>query len=132
MNTPETISPSPAPNHNFARGLLVWTPRVLAILFALFISMFAMDVFQEKAGFWQTAVALGMHMIPTALIVLVLIVCWRYPFAGVLFIGLGLAYIFGFPGRRFPFMTYVVIAGPLLLCGGLFVLQAVVAPTRKN
>lgn len=129
MSTPETISPEVSPDHKIARDVLVWTPRILGILFAIFISMFAMDVFQEKAGFWNTAVALGMHLIPTAIVVLVLMVCWRYPFAGVVFILLGLFYIFSL--QRMSWMTDVIIAGPLILCGVLFLLQAAICRKRQ-
>jgi hypothetical protein len=34
------------------RRMLFWTPRLLSILFAIFISLFALDVFGEGYGFW--------------------------------------------------------------------------------
>ena len=37
-----------------SKQLLFWTPRILGILFALFLSMFALDVFGEGYGFWGT------------------------------------------------------------------------------
>lgn len=92
--------------------------------------MFAMDVFQEKNGFWQTVIALVMHLVPTAIIVLVLIACWRWPIAGVLFIGLGLWYIFGL--HRMPPMTDLIIAGPPILCGTLFLIQAAILRKRTH
>ena len=85
-----------------ARRLLFWTPRVLGIAFALFISIFAMDVFNEHYRLPQLLVALGMHLIPTSLIVLALTVAWRWEWVGaVLFFGLGVAYIVWMWGR-FP------------------------------
>jgi len=33
-----------------AQQLLYWAPRALCIVFAVFISMFALDVFNEGAG----------------------------------------------------------------------------------
>ena len=47
-----------------ARTLVFWTPRFFGVLFALFISMFALDVFGEGRGFWETTLALLMHLIP--------------------------------------------------------------------
>jgi len=43
---------------------LYWAPRIIAILFIVFISLFALDVFIEGYGFWETIVALFMHLVP--------------------------------------------------------------------
>ena len=40
------------------RLTLFWTPRVAGILFVLFLSIFALDVFGETRGFWETLLAL--------------------------------------------------------------------------
>lgn len=102
--------------------LLFWTPRILCLLFAGFISMFALDVFQENRGFWETTIALLMHLIPTGLLLIILAVSWRWEWVGaLLFTGLGVFYIIAFWGR-FSWSTYLVIAGPLMLVGGLFLL----------
>ncbi len=99
--------------------LLIWTPRVLCILFAAFISIFAMDVFDGARGFWQTIAALGMHLIPTAVIVLVTIVAWRFPLVGTAaFLSTGLLYIFTF-GARFP-KAIPMISGPQFAIALLF------------
>jgi hypothetical protein len=106
-----------------ARRCLFWTPRVLGIAFALFISSFALDVFSEHYSLPQRLVALGMHLIPTALVVVALIVAWRWEWVGtVLFFGLGAAYIVSTWGR-FPWSTYALIAGPAFLMGLLFLLN---------
>ena len=66
--------------------LLYWAPRVLCIVTAIFISLFALDVFNEGKGFWGRAVALLIHLIPTFLILVVLSVSWRREWiGGVLF-----------------------------------------------
>jgi hypothetical protein len=57
---------------------LYWVPRILGILFAIFISIFALDVFMEGYGFWETVVALVMHLVPTAIIFIVLLIAWRW------------------------------------------------------
>ena len=106
-----------------ARRLLFWTPRVLGIAFALFISIFAMDVFTAHYSLPQLLVALGMHLIPTALIVVALAVAWRWEWVGaVLFFGLGVAYIVTVRGRA-QWDWYLFIAGPLFLVGLLFLLN---------
>ncbi len=46
------------------RRTLFWTPRVLAMSYILFLSMFALDVFSEEHGFWQILFAVSIHLIP--------------------------------------------------------------------
>ncbi len=97
-----------------------WAPRILTILFAVFLSIFALDVFGETAGFWKTTGALLMHLIPTALILLVLAVAWRREGFGVIvFTILGVFYIVTTWGR-FPLSVYFTIAGPMFLLALLF------------
>ena len=48
-----------------SKKVLYWAPRVSCIAFALFLSLFAMDVFGEGLGFWRTLFALFLHLIPT-------------------------------------------------------------------
>jgi hypothetical protein len=103
-----------------ARLLLYWAPRLLALLFAAFLSIFALDVFSGEHGFWETMVALLMHLVPTAVILVVTAIAWRWEWAGaIVFALLGVAYIVRFWGR-FPASVYLFIAGPLFLIALLF------------
>jgi hypothetical protein len=102
------------------RRVLFWAPRALAILFALFISIFAFDVFVEGASFWEMLVALIIHLIPTALVVIALAFAWRRDsVGGILFTALGLLYIVVAWGQ-FEWMAYLLISGPLFLIAVLF------------
>lgn len=108
-----------------AYQLLYWAPRALCIVFALFISMFALDVFGEGQGFWQTLVALGMHLVPTFLLLVILWASWRREWVGgVLFPLLGAFYIVWAWNKPFAgWWVSLLIAGPLLLTGVLFLLN---------
>ena len=105
------------------KELIFWLPRVLTILFALFLSLFALDVFGEGLGFWQTALALFIHLIPTWIILIVLAVSWRWEWVGtILYVALGVLYAYFAVGRSHPEWT-LVISAPLFLVGGLFLLN---------
>jgi hypothetical protein len=105
------------------KPFLFWSPRVLTLLVALFLSLFALDVFGEGYGFWGTAVALFMHLIPTWIVLVVLALSWRWEWVGaVLFVALGLIYAYFAVGRGHPEWT-VPISCPLFLVGGLFLLN---------
>jgi hypothetical protein len=103
-----------------SKRLLYWVPRILTILFAVFVSVFALDVFAEQLPLWRLVLALLMHLIPTFVLLIVLALAWRWEWVGAaVYFALGVLYIVNFAGR-FPLMTYVLIAGPLFLIGGLF------------
>jgi hypothetical protein len=38
---------------NFSKRLLFWTPRAFSIIFIAFLSLFALDVFNEHLSFWN-------------------------------------------------------------------------------
>jgi hypothetical protein len=105
------------------KRVVFWTPRILCLLFAIFISLFALDVFGEGYGFWGTIVAFIMHLIPTAIVLVVLAVAWRWEWIGaVLFAALGIWYIVMAWGK-FDWITYLLIAGPCFLIGALFLVN---------
>ena len=99
---------------------LFWTPRILCILFAIFLSLFALDVFSEGYGLGETILALLIHLVPVYIVVIVLVIAWRWEWVGaILFIALALFYLDWSRGR-FHWSAYLVISGPLVLVGILF------------
>lgn len=102
------------------RRFLFWAPRALCLLFAAFITLFAFDVFEGGFQGWKTVAALGMHLIPTFLLLAVLALAWRWEWVGgLVFSGLGLFYIVWSWGK-FGWVAPVVIGGVPLLLAGLF------------
>lgn len=105
------------------KKFVFWTPRILSILFALLLSLFALDVFGAGYNFWQTLLALFLHLIPTFVILIVLAVSWRQEWiGGVLFITFGIYYIVAAWGK-FVLSVYFLISGPLFLIGILFLIS---------
>ncbi len=115
-----TTTPIPvASTSKPAMRWLYWLPRVLAILFALFISLFALDIFDMHLDFWGTLVGLAMHLIPTAILVVILVVAWRWEWIG------GVAYpllgvLYSLQARGLPWTNHLILAGPVVLIGLLF------------
>jgi hypothetical protein len=103
--------------------LLYWTPRGLGLLFAAFVSVFALDVFGEGYTSWQTILALTMHMIPTALVLGCVALAWRWGWVGgIVFVGLAALHVV-FKWGMLHWVAYLAIDGPLLLLGLLFVID---------
>lgn len=100
--------------------ILFWTPRVLTIIFILFISLFALDSFEGDHSLLAKLAAFLIHLIPSFVLVLLLIIAWKREWIGAIgFLLLGLAYI-GMFWHRFPASTYAIISGPLFLVSLLF------------
>src|SRR3989344_3018989 len=73
---------------------IYWTPRILAIIFILFLAMFSLDVFDLELSFWQTIGALFIHNIPVFILLVILLISWKYEIVGgIVFILAGILYI---------------------------------------
>lgn len=105
------------------RGLLFWLPRVLGLLFAGFLSLFALDVFGAGDGIWQTLAALLIHLIPALALLAAVALSWRWTWLGGLgLLGFALWYIAASGGRAGA-GTYLLLVGLPLLIGLLFLLD---------
>lgn len=62
--------------------LLFWTPRIAALSFAAFVSLFALDVLAEGSGLWETLLALLIHLIPVGIMLIGIAIAWRYEWVG--------------------------------------------------
>jgi hypothetical protein len=100
--------------------VLFWAPRLLVIVFAAFVSVFALDVFDEYVGFWATTGALLLHLIPSGVLLLILVIAWRRDWFGALLFGAIAVLYVATSWGRFPLVTYLTIAGPAALAGLLF------------
>lgn len=111
---------------------LYWAPRVLAILFIMFISIFALDVFGEGYGFLELLVALFMHLIPVFILAAVLLIAWRWEkIGGIIFILLGLLFTFFFHTYR-DLIGFLIISGPVFLIGVLFLISKAKIKKKKK
>jgi hypothetical protein len=103
--------------------VLYWIPRGLVVLEAIFISLFAFDVFGEGYDFLNLLQALAIHLLPTAIILVALAVAWQWErVGGILLIALGAFYIFS-KGLSLDWSASLIVAGPLILAGLLFLVN---------
>jgi general stress protein CsbA len=95
--------------------IIRWLPRVVAILFTLFISLFALDV---SEGGPVKMLDLLMHLLPTFFCVLIILLAWRREWLGAL-IFLALAAVYAWWARE-HMQWILLIGGPMLLLAGLY------------
>jgi len=109
-----------------------WMARVLCVLALAFISLFALDVFSEGAGLGQKIVAFLLHMIPSFVLIIALIIAWKHELVGgilITLIGLtGSTYVYSLNyGRSHSvsrgLQTAAMIGAPFVIVGLLFMIS---------
>jgi hypothetical protein len=123
---------------NKERGkFILWLPRVLSIIFILFLVMFSLDVFGEGLNLEQVIVAFLLHNIPVFVLIIVLFFSWKHEIvggvcfilAGILYILFNLVNIFR-NGFEWYYLAWIAqISGFAFLVGILFIYNWI---KRKN
>lgn len=98
-------------------GTVRWLPRIAAILFTAFISLFAFDVGEN--GGPVRMMDLLMHLLPTLFCVVIILLAWTREWLGAL-VFLALAILYGWWASAHV-QWILLIGGPMLLLTGLYV-----------
>lgn len=109
-----------------------WLPRIICILAILFISLFAADAFSPELTIWQQIGAFITHLIPSFILLVFLIIAWKWEYiGGIIFIiiGLGLSpfvFIHNYKMNHSVWMSLGVIMSitvPFVVVGILFMVS---------
>jgi hypothetical protein len=101
------------------RQTLFWLPRGMGIVFVLFLSIFALDIFDTGLNFWETILGLFMHLIPSIVLAIAVAASWRHEWVGAaVFMGWTVFYVTVM--RGFDWIAYALIAGIPFGVGVLF------------
>lgn len=104
--------------------MLTLLPRIFAVIYIAFISVFALDVFEAGYGFWGTIVALFMHLIPSFILIACLAVAWKRPrIGGFLFLLMAVVFTLFFKTYQ-NIYALLLVSLPLIIISGLFVISA--------
>ena len=112
--------------------VLYWLPRIICIIGILFISMFSIDALNSELTLWQQILSLSMHLIPSFVLILLLLLSWkRELIGGIIFmiIGLGFSpiiFIHNFKMNQSIWMSLgviLVITIPFVIVGVLFIVS---------
>ena len=113
------------------KPFLYWLPRILCILAILFVSVFALDAFQPELTLWQQIQGFIMHLIPSFILLLFLLIAWKWELiGGVIFVLIGLVlspfvYMHNYNMNGSVWMSIGIIAMitfPFIIVGILFIL----------
>jgi len=110
---------------------IYWIPRILSILFILFLAMFSLDVITPEASFLEIVGGLLIHNIPVFILTAILIISWKYEIVGAIaFILAGSLYLLNVlitiirtPPFEWFYLSWILfISGPAFLIGILFLI----------
>jgi len=104
-------------------GLLFWTPRVLGILFAVFLGMSAMDDLSGGNDFWKSMSALFVHLMPACAMFVALAIAWRWALLGSILYGASAVCFVYWSWSLVPLAEQLSISGPLAAASVLFLLN---------
>lgn len=126
------------PKFALVSQFVFWSPRVLAILLAVFFSIFSLDVFGQNMTIWDTVLAFIMHNLPSLFILAVVYYSWRQEWiASVFFFALGIFFLYvlysvlvGY--GKIQITSYILIASILFLLSFLYLFNWVFRRKFKN
>lgn len=126
----------PATSH-----LLHWTPRILCMLAILFISLFALDAFEPGRSLRQQLGAFLIHMIPTFVLTILLLIAWKWEMVGgIIFTIIGIVmspFIYQHNYRMnnsfwVSLEVILVITFPFIVVGALFITESIMKGRHKK
>ena len=107
-------------------------PRILAILYIAFLAFFAFDVFVPGNPWWYILGAFMIHLLPNYILLVALVVAWKYElYGGVIFLLLGVGMTFFFQTYRQP-VVFLLVSLPIYLIGILFLYHFFIHKAMKG
>lgn len=112
--------------------ILKWFARILAILSILFLMMFSLDAFEGNESFGRQLLGFLKHNIPAFVLIISLVIAWRYEIAG------GVLFILSFVALGIFFKSFtqnsasLIIIAPLLIAGISFIVHGILSPGNRN
>lgn len=96
--------------------------RSLAIIFIIFISLFALDT--------PLGIGFFIHLIPSLLLLIILILAWKKPMFGSLYLLISGFFTFSFHTYQ-TLSSFLLISAPPFLLGLLFLYSALMTKSNK-
>jgi hypothetical protein len=101
------------------KKIIYWLPRILSLIFVLFLSLFALDVLGQFSG-WSTILALLVHLLPALILLALTIIAWKHDLVGMIVFLVFAVYYVWTAGLDRHWSWYAFISGPAVVVGVLF------------
>lgn len=121
-------------------SVLYWLPRILVIIAIFVIGLFALDSFSPENTFWHNVGSFLMNLIPSYILILILIIAWKWERAGgIILTIIGLVcsvLVFDMNFRRnhsvlASLVVVLIICIPSLAAGILFLISSWKTEVRR-
>ena len=105
------------------------TAKALIVAYAIFLSLFALDVFSEQVPWYMLLGGFLIHLVPTYVAIALAVLAWKNAkTGGIALILLGIVFTLWFETynleRPSGLITFMAISFPLFLAGLLFLLSS--------
>lgn len=105
------------------RIIVKWLVRILALFYVVYISTFALNVFDKEPLLWKTIFEFIIRLIPSLILIIIIILAWKRELIGAVgFILISLRLTLHFNTLQ-NLNRFLVISAPLLFIGFLFLLS---------
>jgi len=102
---------------------LLWTTRILAIFFTVFLGIFALDSFNPAFPVSTQIAAFLIHLMPNYLLLAALILAWKKEvYGGLLFIAIGMFFTLFFQ-TYLMIPNFMLVSFPVFIIGVLFLIH---------
>lgn len=101
--------------------LLYYTPRFAGVLMIIFVSLFALDVFEIGESFWRQLLGFVIHAAPAIILAILMFFAWKRPVIGFVIFGLAAVVFLRFVfNQDFGPGNFVMFVSPLALISAMF------------
>lgn len=105
------------------KKFIYWFPRIFTIVLIIFLGLFSLDVFSAGLSFGRTVFAFVVHLIPSLILTVLLILAWRKGWIGALGFSFFAVLYFLLAEHRASALTFLLIPLPMLLIALFFFLD---------
>ena len=115
-----------------SEGLFYWLPRSLSIIAIIIVTAFSFDVFQSGESVAGQLEDLVIHLVPSYLLTVILVVAWKWEYTGgIIFLVIGLVsspYVFygNYSNNHSvtsSLITILLVTVPFIIIGALFLVS---------
>ncbi len=109
----------------------LWIPRILSIIFILFLSLFALDIFNTDVSLFQQLGGFFINLLPSIFFIAVLIAFWKKPtYCGIGFILIAVLFTFFFETYT-NLISFILVSFLPAFIGFLFLIFRKTVKTTK-
>lgn len=118
--------------NNKKNRFFYWSPRVLGLLFIVFLGIFALDVFIPEKPLYYYVIGIFMHLLPNFILLAFLVLAWKMEKLGGLLFIVAAIFTTAYFETYTHLINFSIISFPIFLIGCLFLLDYHMQTVKEN